>query len=105
MASEACCLLYHSTEYTLFTRLYTSGGFVKEMGNKEWHFGKKKKAKSLTEEEITAGQLKGIDEYLVRKTQEYVGHICYEFQPVLRPQGPPGSFYDGDLNCIVAELQ
>ncbi|GBC45084.2 hypothetical protein GLOIN_2v1477001 [Rhizophagus irregularis DAOM 181602=DAOM 197198] len=62
MASEACRLLYHSTEYTLFTRLYTSEGIVEEMGDKGWHF-------------------------------------------VPRPQGPPGPFYDGDLNCIVAELQ
>ena len=67
MASEACRLLYHSTEYTLFTRLYTSEGMVEEMGDKGWHFGKKKKAGSLTGEEITPGQLKGIDEYLVRK--------------------------------------
>src|SRR5690349_12507803 len=48
MVSEACRLLYHSTEYTLFTRLYTEGGFVEEIGDKGWHFGKKKKARSLT---------------------------------------------------------
>ena len=105
MASEACRLLYHSTEYTLFTRLYTSEGMVEEMGDKGWHFGKKKKAGSLTGEEITPGQLEGIDVYLVGKTREYVSHICYELRPVPRPQGPPGPFYDGDLNCIVAELQ
>lgn len=55
MASEACRLLYHSTKYTLFTRLYTEGGFVEEMGDKGWHFGKKKKARSLTGKEITPG--------------------------------------------------
>ena len=68
MVSEICRLLYHFTEYTLFTRLYTGGGFVEEMGDKGWHFGKKKKAGSFTGKEITPGQLKGIDEYLVTKT-------------------------------------
>lgn len=37
------------------------------MEDKGWHFGKKKKAGSLTEEEIMLGQLKGIDEFLVLK--------------------------------------
>ncbi|GES73989.1 AAA family ATPase [Rhizophagus clarus] len=100
MASEVCHLLYNSTEYTLFTRLYTSEGIVEEMGDKGWHFGKKKKARSLIGEEITPGQLKGIDKFLVLKTREYVKHICYELRPVLRPQGPPGPFYDGDLNWL-----
>ena len=85
MASEACRLLYHSTEYILFTRLYTSEGFTEEMGDKGWHFGKKKKAGSLTGEEITLGQLEGIDMYLRTKTREYVDHICYELRPVPRP--------------------
>ncbi|RGB35511.1 hypothetical protein C1646_759200 [Rhizophagus diaphanus] len=74
MASEVCCLLYHhSTEYTLFTRLHTSEGMVEEMGDKGWHFGKKKKAGSLTGEEITPGQLKGIDEFLHRGTKRAIG--------------------------------
>ncbi|GBB92677.1 hypothetical protein RclHR1_02040039 [Rhizophagus clarus] len=105
MASEVCHLLYNSTEYTLFIRLYTSESIVEEMGDKGWHFGKKKKAGSLTGEEITLGQLEGINIFLRAKTQEYVNHICYELRPVPRPQGPPGPFYDGDLNCIIAELQ
>ena len=68
IASEVCNLLYHSTEYTLFTRLDTSEGMIEEMGDKGWHFGKKKKAGSLTGEEITPGQLEGMDMYLRTKT-------------------------------------
>ncbi|RIA80777.1 hypothetical protein C1645_838091 [Glomus cerebriforme] len=85
MASKICCLLYYSTEYTLFTRfyigegffirLYTGGEFVKKIGDKRWNFGKKKKARSLTGKEIILGQIKEIGEYLNLKKPEKSGGI------------------------------
>ncbi|RHZ63506.1 hypothetical protein Glove_329g15 [Diversispora epigaea] len=106
MALEIRSLFHYATEYTLFTKIWMATGAVKEgIADKGWHFGKKKKAGSLTGEEITPGQLMGIDEYLWEKTREYVSHICYELRPVPIPQGPPGPYYNGDINCIVTELQ
>ncbi|RHZ44037.1 hypothetical protein Glove_772g20 [Diversispora epigaea] len=90
MVSEIKILLHYATEYTLFTKIWMDNGAVEEgIADNGWHFGKKKKAGSLTGEEITPGQLMGIDEYLWEKTREYVSHICYELRPVPIPQGPP----------------
>ncbi|RHZ89331.1 hypothetical protein Glove_16g100 [Diversispora epigaea] len=106
MAVEIRSFLHYATEYTLFTKIWMETGAVEEgIADKGWHLGKKKKAGSLTGEEITPGQLMGIDEYLWEKTREYISHICYELQPVPIPQGPPGPYYNGDINCIVTELQ
>ncbi|CAG8615852.1 9837_t:CDS:2, partial [Diversispora eburnea] len=88
MASEIKILLHYATEYTLFTKIWMDNGTVEEgIADNGWHFGKKKKAGSLTGEEITPGQLMGIDEYLWEKTREYVSHICYELRPVPISQG------------------
>ncbi|RHZ88626.1 hypothetical protein Glove_21g15 [Diversispora epigaea] len=93
IASEIKILLPYATEYMLFTKIWMDNRAVKEgIANNSWYFGKKKKAGSLTGEEITLGQLMGIDVYLWKKTREYVSHICYELRSVPIPQGPPGSF-------------
>ncbi|CAG8572223.1 6653_t:CDS:2, partial [Ambispora leptoticha] len=65
MILEIRSFLYYATEYTLFTKIWKSDRSVdEEIADKGWHFDKKKKAGSLTGEEITPEQLIGIDQYL-----------------------------------------